>query len=234
MGYTPPRARALPQGLRRDGRCPFLLFCVLASFLQVASGNKFVGYLLMILVPASSSAVLRQPRPRAQPLQLRRARRDATVLGHERLRPLRGAALLVQPLLGLLRALACWRLARAAVGARHRAPRGRRAGPRPPALHRPGARRRWSSPRSGLRRPPARSSSTTPTCSTSTCPSDVGARRARPSTRRSTGSTRTWPQPRYATSTPTWTSSPPSGGSRSAAATGSRTQSGRAAGRHST
>lgn len=36
---------------------PFLLICFLASFLQVASGNKFIGYLLMILYLISNAVL---------------------------------------------------------------------------------------------------------------------------------------------------------------------------------
>lgn len=36
---------------------PFMLFCVLSSFLQVASGNKFVGYLFMVLALVSSAVL---------------------------------------------------------------------------------------------------------------------------------------------------------------------------------
>ncbi|HNX50617.1 MAG TPA: ABC transporter permease subunit, partial [Thermoanaerobaculaceae bacterium] len=36
---------------------PFVLFCFLSSFLQVASGNKFVGYLFMVLALVSSGVL---------------------------------------------------------------------------------------------------------------------------------------------------------------------------------
>ncbi len=190
----------------------FALFAVLAIALQSVLNNRYLGYLLMVLV-FISNPVLSALGWEHRALPLTRGPRRP-LLGHERVRPFRRAAVLVRPVLGLLRG-----------PARRRDPPVLGAGRRHGAAPAPGASRAGASARPRARSRPApwpasreRAAGSTTTRTSSTATSrGRSSRTARRPTRRSTRSTRSSTAPASRPCARTWTSTPSGAPPRSAA-----------------